>query len=48
MRGIATGPHCYTMSNDRERIDLEGSVIVLGVVLAVCLVAAIGRFAGII
>jgi len=36
------------MDNDRERVDLEASVVVLGIVLAICMVAAIGRFAGII
>jgi hypothetical protein len=36
------------MKNERERFDLEASVVVLGVVLAVCLIAAIVRFAGFI
>ena len=36
------------MSNDRERIDLETSVVVLGVVVAVCMVAAVARFAGLL
>ncbi len=34
--------------DDRQRMDLEPGVIVLGVVLAVCLVTAIARFAGLI
>jgi len=36
------------MNNERERLDLEASVIVLGIVLGICLMAAIGRFAGFI
>jgi hypothetical protein len=34
------------MNQEREPMDLEASVVVLGLVVAVCMVAAIVRFAG--
>jgi hypothetical protein len=34
------------MNQEREPMDPEASVVVLGLVVAVCMVAAIVRFAG--